>query len=123
MTTHKVLLVEDEALVAMLAAEFLSELGYEAVEAASAHAAMEHLHVGSLEFVFALIDLGLPDRPGEVLAEEIKTLCPELPIIIASGYGEEDLRSRFKAVDDLVFLQKPYERSDLRLAIDALGIA
>ncbi len=123
MELPKVLLVEDEALVAMVAAEFLGELGYEVVEAATARAAVQHLHADSTGFAFALIDLGLPDRPGEELAEEMKKLRPTLPLIIASGYGEPHARARFKACDELVFLQKPYEKSGLQFAIEALGIA
>lgn len=119
----KVLLVEDESLIAMLAADSLNELGYDVVEAASARAALEHLNAGGEIFSFALVDVGLPDRPGEELAAEIKKIQPRLPIIIASGYGEQDLRARFKSAPDLVFLAKPYQKSNLEAAIGALGIS
>ena len=119
---RKVLLVEDESLIAMLAADSLNELGYEVVEAASARAALEHLNANGANFSFALVDIGLPDRPGEELAAEIKKIHPQLPIIIASGYGEQDLRGRFKSPEQLVFLVKPYQKASLEAAIGALGI-
>ena len=119
---RKVLLVEDESLVAMLAADSLNELGYDVVEAGSARAALEQLSANEHHFSFAVVDIGLPDRPGEELAAEMKKLRPQLPIIIASGYGEQELRSRFKFDESLVFLSKPYQLASLEAAIGALGI-
>jgi CheY-like chemotaxis protein len=119
---QKVLLVEDESLIAMLAADSLNELGYDVVEAGSARAALEHLNASGAHFTFAVVDIGLPDRSGEELAAEIKKINPQLPIIIASGYGEQDLRSRFKSGERLVFLTKPYRKASLAAAIGALGL-
>jgi FixJ family two-component response regulator len=70
-----------------------------------------------------VIDIGLPDRPGEHLISDLRKLCPDLPIIVASGYGEGELRSKFKAYDRFAFLNKPYEQRSLRAAIESLGLA
>jgi DNA-binding response OmpR family regulator len=118
---RKVLLVEDECLVAMFATDALTELGYDVVEAATARAALEEVGSGRNHFAFAVIDLGLPDRPCEELVAEIKALRPELPIIIASGYTEDALRSRVNATSGWSFLTKPYDLSSLQGAIDALA--
>jgi CheY-like chemotaxis protein len=120
---RRVLLVEDESLIAMLAADSLNELGYDVVEAGSARAALDHLIANADSFSFALVDVGLPDRPGDELTAEIKRIRPQLPIIIASGYGEQDLRSRFKSTEHLVFLLKPYHKANLEAAIGALGLS
>ena len=119
--TRRVLLVEDEALVAMVAADSLSELGYEVIEVGTARAALDHAHPDCAKFDFAVIDMGLPDRPGDHLISELRKLCPDLPIIVASGYGEGELRRKFKAYDKFAFLNKPYERASLRAAISSLG--
>jgi DNA-binding response OmpR family regulator len=122
-STHRVLLVEDEALVAMIAADSLNELGYDVIEVATARAALDCAHSDCAKFDFAMIDVGLPDRPGEHLISDLRKLCPDLPIIVASGYGEGELRRKFKAYDKCAFLNKPYERTSLRAAIDSLGLA
>ena len=70
-----------------------------------------------------MIDIGLPDRPGEDLISDLRQLCPDLPIIVASGYGEGELRRKFQAYDRFAFLNKPYERTSLRAAIDSLSLA
>jgi CheY-like chemotaxis protein len=120
--TRRVLLVEDEALVAMVAADSLSELGYDVIEAATARAALDHAHPDCAKFDFAVIDMGLPDRPGDHLISDLRKMCPDLPIIVASGYGEGELRRRFKAYDKFAFLNKPYERTSLLAAIYSLGL-
>jgi len=121
--THRVLLVEDEALVAMIAADSLNELGYDVVEVATARAALDCAHSDCTKFDFAVIDVGLPDRPGDHLIADLRKLCPDLPIIVASGYGEGELRRKFKAYDKFAYLNKPYEQASLRAAIHSLGLA
>src|ERR1700677_5215945 len=87
--SRKVLLVEDEALVAMVAAETLIELGFDVVEATTVRAALDHAGADHAHFEFAVIDLGLPDRPGEELIAGLKVLRPDFPIIVASGHSED----------------------------------
>ena len=118
---RKVLLVEDEALVAMVAADTLVELGFDVVEAATAQAALDHTGANHADFEFAVIDLGLPDRPGEELIAELKMRRPDFPIIVASGYSEEALRNRLKVDEHFAFLSKPYDLAGLQAAINALA--
>jgi CheY-like chemotaxis protein len=120
--SRKVLLVEDEALIAMVAAETLIELGFDVVEATTARAALRHAGADEAQFAFAVVDLGLPDLPGEELIAELKELRPDFPIIVASGYSEQALRDRLK-VDDgcFAFLSKPYDLAGLQTAINALA--
>jgi FixJ family two-component response regulator len=67
--------------------------------------------------------MGLPDRPGDHLIAELRKIRPNLPIIVASGYGESEVRRRFEGDQQFAFLNKPYERTSLRAAIDSLGLA
>jgi DNA-binding response OmpR family regulator len=115
---RRVLLVEDEALVAILASDKLAQLGFEVVEAATARAALDHACDDSAQFEFAVVDFGLPDRPGEELIADLKALRPELPIIVASGYGESMLRGLIKANGRFAYLNKPYDLVSLQAAID-----
>jgi CheY-like chemotaxis protein len=119
----KVLLVEDEALVAMIAADTLEELGYEVVQVGTARAALEQAGTNCAMLALAVIDMGLPDRPGHELVAELRKICPGLPIIVASGYGESEVRRRFAADQRFAFLAKPFEQATLRAAIDSLGPA
>jgi DNA-binding response OmpR family regulator len=120
-TPPKVLLVEDEALVAMNAADSLVELGFDVVEATTVRAALQLVSADPAHFEFAVIDLGLPDRPGEELIAELKMLRPDFPIIVASGYTEEVLRSRIKIDRHFAFVGKPYDIKGLQIAINSLA--
>jgi ActR/RegA family two-component response regulator len=57
--TRRVLLVEDEALVAMIAADSLNDMGYDVLEVGTARAALDRAHPDCTGLDFAVIDLGL----------------------------------------------------------------
>jgi DNA-binding response OmpR family regulator len=120
-TTEKryALLVEDELLVAMVAMDALDELGFHVLEASSAARALELAQAHHGAIAFAMVDLGLPDRPGEELVRELRGLYPALPIIIASGKGamEADIRS----LANVSFLTKPYDLENLRGVVECLS--
>ncbi|WP_342712718.1 response regulator [Bradyrhizobium sp. B124] len=118
----RVLLVEDEVLIQMLATEYLEAAGFKVNAAGSATEAMNKLArvPGGLDAV--VIDIGLPDRKGDVLIEEIRAIFPALPIVLASGHNARDLRASFKSHDRIVVISKPYTASDLITALRSLGI-
>ncbi len=117
----KALIVEDDALVAMVAQDHLLDLGFEPVWAERGGGALALLAESDLAIV--LIDIGLPDMRGDDLAIRARKIAPSLPIIMASGYDGEDIKARFAADQAVVVLAKPYSFADLRAAIAALGLA
>lgn len=120
---RRVLLVEDEVLVAMLAADSLVELGFEVVEAGSGAKALEIANADIGQFAVAIVDLGLPDGPGEAVIEKLKVLRPDLPIIVASGRGSHEQDARFGGFKNLRMMPKPYDFKALSAALAALGLA
>jgi DNA-binding response OmpR family regulator len=114
------LLVEDEALVAMVAADALDEMGYQVIEAASATLALQLAEANKGKINVALIDLGLPDLPGEQLVGELRSLYPGLPIIVASGKGAGAIDPGVQLLHDIIILPKPYNFDDLQSAIARL---
>ena len=118
-----ILVVEDEALVRMVAVDLLESLGLDVLEAASASEAVDRMHAAEPRVSAALIDIGLPDRRGDALAEDLRAQDPGLRIIIASGYGEDVLDGSFRDDERVVFLSKPYGLEQLRDRLQALGLA
>lgn len=118
---REALLVEDEALVAMVAEEFLQELGFEPRSARNAAEALEIVE-GSADLAVALVDVGLPDQRGDELAKQLRTMRPDMPILIASGYDQGDLMSRFTGDAGVGVLGKPYTEADLARALEGLGV-
>jgi CheY-like chemotaxis protein len=115
----RVLLVEDEILVQMVAAEQLRELGYRVDTAGSATEAMNKLKLlGDIGLVIA--DVGLPDRRGDVLVGEIRALHPQMPIVIATGYDSAELSRRFAGDSRIALIRKPYTQDDLKAVVGRL---
>jgi CheY-like chemotaxis protein len=121
MRTARILVVEDEPLIRMIAVEALQDASYCVVEVGNAAAALEQLHGGG-HFDAAIIDVGLPDRPGDALAEEIRATWPDMRILIASGGGGAQLGKRFSADAHVLILAKPYSNYAVCDALAMLGV-
>jgi len=111
--SRRVLLVEDEPVIQMLGVDYLEELGCNVETAGSASEALRKTKLDDGPFELALVDIGLPDRKGDVLVAELRALYPNLPVVIASGYDDKELRQRLADIADVAFLKKPYSREDL----------
>ncbi len=121
--TGRILIVEDEALVQMLLLENLAEIGLQGEPATTATDALNKLRLAHGAFDGAIVDLGLPDRNGEDLVAELRTIYPDLPIVIASGHGESVLRGRFESDPKVTILGKPHTLAQLNTALRSVGIA
>ena len=118
----RILLVEDEALIQMLAEEFLQGAGFTVDSAGSAAEAMNKLRLIPGGVDAAIVDIGLPDRQGDDLVREMRAVYPLLPVVIASGRGVEDLRATFKGEQRIAFISKPYMETELLTALKDLGL-
>lgn len=108
----RVLIVEDDTLVAELAAGMLAELGFETTVTHSAKEALERLAGGEKpKLVFS--DIVMPGGiTGIELARKVRDRFPELPILLTTGYSEQVAGSHGFPV-----LQKPYEMQSLASAL------
>jgi signal transduction histidine kinase/ActR/RegA family two-component response regulator len=108
----RVLLVDDDALVAMGTEAMLEDLGHH-VEMASSGAAALDLY-GGKTFDLVITDHAMPGMTGLALARRLRSLRANQPIILASGYVE------LPENDDLALprLAKPFREEELAAAID-----
>ena len=122
-TPARVLVVEDETLIQLIATEYLEEAGLKVDTAATAAEALSKLQLipGGVDAV--IVDMGLPDRKGEDLVREIRSIYPSLPIIIASGHAKDHLRSLFQGLNSISVVAKPYTAEQLRGALRDGGIS
>lgn len=121
------LLVEDEPFVALAARQILEDHGFEVAGVTHGAAALAHLRSAlngaTAVPVLAVVDVGLPDISGDDLVRELMALAPELPVIIATGYGTETVERAFAGQPHIAFLDKPYDGATLRAALLRLGFA
>jgi two-component system cell cycle sensor histidine kinase/response regulator CckA len=109
-----VLLVEDEEIVRDIARQMLEAIGFEVVVAADGGEAIEAIerHHGSLRAV--LLDYTMPRMDGEETFRVMHRRHPQIPVILSSGYSEQDLTERFSDRGLSGFIQKPYQLDSLR---------
>jgi len=64
-----------------------------------------------------LLDLMMPHQDGVATARQLRQIRPDLPIILSSGYTEEEATRQFASGDLGGFLQKPYTIKELVAAL------
>jgi DNA-binding NtrC family response regulator len=106
-----VLLVEDEPLVRMTAADELEEAGFQVLEAANADVAMAVLEARSNEVQVLFTDVDMPgSMDGLALAKQVHARWPHVLLLISSGYA----RPRPDEIPDHgQFMPKPYHAATL----------
>jgi len=83
------LLVDDEDLVRMSTADILSDLGHTVVEAASGEEALRMVR-GGFRPDLLVTDHLMPGITGTNLAHAVRSECPDVQILIVSGYAESE---------------------------------
>jgi CheY-like chemotaxis protein len=115
-----VLIVEDEEMVRMFLADTLAYQGFDVISAESASAAL--IAAKSRPRIdLAIVDMGLPDRNGLEIAQELRTQWPHMMVVIASGYGDR-LPEKLREDPLVTFLPKPYNEEALKVAFARLGL-
>lgn len=112
----RILLVDDDMLIAMSSADMLMDLGHEVVEAHSGSDALERFGDGS-DFDLVITDYSMPRMNGGDLARAVRAIAPAMPILIASGYAELPAGLDL----DVARLGKPYTQEQLMLEIGRLS--
>ncbi|HSG88959.1 MAG TPA: PAS domain S-box protein [Pseudomonadales bacterium] len=115
-TALRVLLVEDDIMVARIADKMLRRLGHDVTIVDGPEAAMDELHgtnVFDVLFTDTVLDSAISGRD---LARTAAGLRPELALLITSGYTEDPTTP---VVEGAVFLQKPYSMGELTKGLAA----
>lgn len=111
-----VLIVEDEALLRRVACEEFEDAGYDVMQAEDGPAALRMLDSeAAIDLLFT--DIRLPGGlDGWSIAEHARTRRPGLPIIYATGYTPDEMRS----VPYSLFFKKPYRPAEIIKAATTL---
>lgn len=118
----RILMVDDEPLIAQLVVDVLSTEGYEVDTAASGLLALDRIKEGSYDLI--LSDLRMPDLDGFALYHELERRRPDLVrrMIFISGTTEDPEYEEFLEEAGVPMLSKPFHVEDLRrLAEQALS--
>jgi len=108
-----VLVIDDESAVRSLAKRMLQRRGLKVLTAVDGADGIEMYKKNREKIALVMLDMTMPRMGGEETFRELRALNPKLPIVLCSGYSEEDVAARFAGKELAGFLQKPYQAASL----------
>ena len=113
----KILIVEDEDMIREGISDYLSDCGYETIQAADGLEALEQF--SNHQVALILLDIQMPKLNGlEVLSEIRKS--SQVPVLMLTAFQDEEYKmSAFAALAD-GYLEKPFSLSLLKVRVDAI---
>jgi DNA-binding response OmpR family regulator len=113
--TKQILFIEDDVGSRTLLCDYLEAHGYKVTAfedgLSGMAAAAEH------EYDFVILDLRLPGQNGFVVAQEIKRLHPQVPIIVTSAFADQAHKLKSYQAGANFFLSKPLDLHELLLLL------
>lgn len=113
----KILIVEDEDMIREGISDYLTDCGYETIQAADGLDALEQF--SNHQVALVLLDIQMPKLNGlEVLSEIRKS--SQVPVLMLTAFQDEEYKmSAFAALAD-GYLEKPFSLSLLKVRVDAI---
>ncbi len=112
-----ILLVDDEEIIRNMGTALLEDLGYTVYTAENGARALEIYKENRKKIALVVLDVVMPIMGGMECLKKLKTLNPDIKVIIASGFSRSDTSSDFKKNGAADFIDKPYRQITLAEAI------
>jgi len=116
-TARTALVVDDESNVVMVLERFLKRWGFQVHTALDGQTAIDRFResVGSIDVV--LLDLSMPGMGGEEVLAQLRSLSPDIPVILCTGNKREEAERRIGSLSGVGFLTKPFTPAQLEAAL------
>jgi CheY-like chemotaxis protein/two-component sensor histidine kinase len=118
--SERILLVDDEPMLAALGHDLLKALGYSVKACTSSAKALGIFKENPAAFDLVISDQTMPHLSGDELTVELLKIRPDLPVILCTGYSEIVNRANFQRCGAKKLLNKPLEKDQLGRAIRAV---
>lgn len=110
---ERILLVDDEESIVKFEGKILSRLGYHVTSFSSPLEVCDVFKTDPNLYDLVVSDMAMPHMTGVQLAQELRSIRPDLPIIICTGYSERLDEEKAKSLGVNGFLMKPVHKSDM----------
>ncbi|TLN25717.1 response regulator, partial [bacterium] len=117
-----VLVVDDDETVRSMSKMMLEDIGYYVLTAEDGLKGLEIFRECPDAIDVVLLDLTMPHMDGDETFRLMRTIRADIPVIMSSGYNEQDAVSRFAGKNIGGFLQKPYRMKDLVAAFEKVAL-
>lgn len=111
-----VLVVDDQVPVRNVLSGMLTSLGYRVLAAGDGREALDLLSLNA-ETRLVILDFTMPQMGGLETLREIRGRWPKLPVVLTSGYGEDEIGEESAGLSPNGFLQKPFSVRDLEATL------
>ncbi|MBF0111689.1 MAG: response regulator, partial [Desulfamplus sp.] len=110
---ERILLVDDEEVIAELEKKMLERLGYKVTARFHSTEAFEAFKATPNLFDLVITDMAMPSSTGIELSKKILALRGDIPIIICTGFSEKIDAEKVKLIGIKGFLMKPIVRAEM----------
>ena len=116
---ERILFIDDEPALVSMGKECLEGLGYEVVTETSSRAALALFVRQPNRFDLVITDMTMPGMTGKELANELRRIRPDIPIILCTGFSHHLNEEQTKAIGICALLRKPFVLQELAETIRA----
>ncbi|MDQ2824635.1 MAG: response regulator [Verrucomicrobiota bacterium] len=106
-TKQSILIVDDEEMALMLVKRVLSEAGFQVTTAQSGFECLDLVRQCPHGYHLILLDLTMPFMNGEETFNRVREIRPDLPIVLCTGFVQQDKLDRLMSAGLAGFLRKP----------------
>jgi|GEM_PF-2249556 len=106
---ERILFIDDEAALANMGKQMLQHLGYHVTAMTSSTEALALFREDPNQFDLVITDTTMPHMPGDILAQELMKIRPDIPVIIFTGHSKRISPERAKEMGIKGFLMKPLD--------------
>ncbi|MCD6320048.1 MAG: PAS domain S-box protein [Candidatus Desulfofervidaceae bacterium] len=117
----KILVVDDEPEILNIISEILTNLGLDTLKAETPEKAMELFNQHLEEIGLVITDLGMPEISGFELADKIKAIKPDIPVVLLTGWGAAVMPEELKKHKIDHVLSKPLVLDKLKQVLTKYG--
>lgn len=110
---ESILLVEDDRAVRAVTLATLTQLGYKVIDASNGDQALAEFRQDPQRFDLLLTDVVMPGMSGRKLAEFVRDIRPELPVLFMSGHTDDAVVQHGIRSSADAFIQKPFHPQSL----------
>ncbi len=110
---ERILVIDDEAAIARMCHQLLTHYGYQVTIQSSSLEALAIFKNRPADFDLVLTDMTMPDMNGARLAEEMKKIRPDIPVILCSGYSRMISEEKASGIGISAYIRKPFVKNEL----------
>jgi len=125
--SESILLVDDEEAIVRMVQQMLARLGYKVAVRTGSVEALEAVRANPDRFELVITDLTMPNKTGIQLAQEIKKIRQDLPVILCTGFSDQINAEQSEAMGLQGFVMKPIIKTEIakkiRRVLDKSAVA